>query len=101
MSFFDISSVPVKITGFDPECIVGRVDLSVGNYAAAIIEPRKALLSCGLVYLCESKGVDWEQLIENGCTNDPRIVEIATKLIRGKLSERDVGTVYPPLDKAG
>jgi hypothetical protein len=99
MSFFDISSVPVKITGFDPKCIVGSVDLSVGEYAAAIVEPRRLLLFCGLVYLCGSHGTQWEQLIENDCTNDPRIVEIATKLIRGNLSERDVGTVYPPLDK--
>jgi hypothetical protein len=25
------------------------------------------------------------------CANDPRIVEIATKLVHGNLSERDVG----------
>jgi hypothetical protein len=103
MSNFNINLEPIKIAKYykgEPFC---RVDLLIGDKGAAIIDPKPWLLSYGLVCLNRTvlgpEGVVWEQLIENSCTNDPRIVEIATKLIRGNLSERDVGTVYPPLDK--
>jgi hypothetical protein len=98
MNSFNINSVPIEITKFYSELPCLRVDLGVGEYKAAIIEPKRSLLSDGLVYLCGIDGTHWDQIIEYGITNDQRIVEITTKLVKGKLSERDVGTVYPPLE---
>ncbi len=97
MNSFSISSNLVEITKIYTDIPGLRVDLAIGQYEGAIIDPKISLLSSGFVYLCNIGETRWEHVVEDGCTDDPRIVEIATKLVKGQLSERDVHTVYPPL----
>lgn len=101
----DIKRLPVKITDIDK---YGDTCLDIGGEPACLIEPKPSLVSLGLVYLNRIKLDDpsWENIIcanlggrdFKGCTDDPRIVEIAKKQIQGKLTKADIGTVYPPIE---
>ncbi|MDR3144492.1 MAG: hypothetical protein LBT64_03275 [Puniceicoccales bacterium] len=111
MNKIDIGGLPIKIVSREASICGGSVKLSIGNIPAAIIEPKARLLEEGIVALyspSEKEEEDWDLLIRcmtkagetlRGCTKDLRIVEIASKMLRAELSDRDVGTVYAPLKK--
>jgi hypothetical protein len=110
MERVNIGKLPIKIVSLEAGVCGGAVELSIGNVPAAIIEPKMWLLEENIVAVCspsEKEEEDWELLIHcttedgeilHGCTKDPRMIEIASKIIREELSDRDVGTVYPPLE---
>ncbi len=100
----DIKAMSVKIVDIGER---GEVDLDIGGVLACLIEPKPTLVYRGLVFLCSDDDY-WEDRISaklgnricKGCTDDPRIVEIAKKAIEGKLREVDIGAVYPPLEES-
>lgn len=103
----NIKTMPIKILDIGDH---REVDLDIGGTLARIIEPKPILLEAGIVHLAvvNLDGPYWERLISvklgdrvlKGCTDDPRIVEIAKKATKmhDGLTQKDIGKVYPPLE---
>ncbi|MDR0741860.1 MAG: hypothetical protein LBE98_00130 [Puniceicoccales bacterium] len=99
MNNINIGSLPieiVKVYNFE------RVDIRIGKNLAAIMETTPFLAANGMVYLVtvDYNNSPWESMIScggvNGCTDDKRILQISNKVNNFELTERDVGTIYPP-----
>ncbi len=102
----DISNLPIQIEKIGAR---GEALLRIGSLPAAIIDPRANLLQEGVVYLVstQSDKIIWEREIGcdfygvflKGCSRDSRLCDIAKKVFEGKLTEKSIGTVYPPLEE--
>lgn len=104
----NVKRLPVQIVNIRER---GEVDLDIGGNPACLIEPKPALVhSYSIVPICDVdilNGPFWEKLVSvklhgrtyKGCTDDPRIVDIAKRQIEGRLTREDIGTVYPPLEE--
>jgi hypothetical protein len=98
MNNINIGSLPVeivKVYNFQ------RVDIRIGENLAAIMETTPFLADNGMVYLVTiDNNSRWESMISckgvNGCTDDKRILQISNRVNDFELTERDVGTIYPP-----
>ncbi|MDR1255327.1 MAG: hypothetical protein LBJ94_00125 [Puniceicoccales bacterium] len=96
--------MPIEIVNIGER---GSAFLKIGDIPAGIFEPKAAMMKVGLVYVntVDFKNGKWENLIHadldghewKGCSRDPRLLEIAEKVFTYKLSQEDVGKIYPPL----
>lgn len=93
----DIRNMPIKITAVGQR---GEVGLDIGGISATIIEPKPWLLESGLVYLYNNDNF-WEKHLNTrgvkGCTDDPRILDLAEDVKMCWVSSNRVGEVIPPL----
>lgn len=88
------------------------LNLTIDGIPADIIDPKASTTSLGIVYLTTrdyEKG-SWEQLLPvqtkfgrefKGCTDDPRILELANKMLNDRLLSRDIGVTYGPIQDNG
>lgn len=94
----NIRNIPIKITAVKEW---GEVQMDIGGVNAAIVEPKPWLLEAGLVYLCGDGDDFWEKHLNargyTGCTDDPRILNIAQNVKMCWVSPDRVGEVIPPL----
>ncbi|MDR1255470.1 MAG: hypothetical protein LBJ94_00890 [Puniceicoccales bacterium] len=98
----NIGNTPIEIVEIGKW---GEAILKIGDIPAAILEPK--LTHVGVVYIntIDFEKGNWEKLtqtnlgsrVAKGCTRDPRLLEIAKKVFNCEFSQKDVGTVYPPL----
>ncbi|MDR2724108.1 MAG: hypothetical protein LBB25_02795 [Holosporaceae bacterium] len=103
----NVKEYPVEIVWIGER---GEVVLKIGERPAAIEEPKPYILEKGYVFLGtpDIQNTDWEDLIScnipefgecEGCTDDPRLVDIGKKVFTGESLKLEIGTVIPPLEK--
>jgi hypothetical protein len=104
----DIAKLPITITSIWAGERGSSIELKIGDTLAKISEPKASTTSLGIVYLetVEFEKPDWESVLKyehpsgrifEGYSNDQRLLTIAQKILDGKLTKRDVGMVYPPI----
>jgi hypothetical protein len=103
----DIAKLSITIVDVVQTQVGPIASLKIGDIPAKIIEPKASLLKLGLVYLgtVDRKNGNWEKLVQHkqedgyvleGCSSDPRLVTLATRILGDGLSELDIGTVIAP-----
>ena len=94
-----IKKVPIKILKVRD---IGNVLLDISDFKVNIIEPKYTLLKMGIVYLTGLSNLCGTNLKAHdivGCTDDPRILEIAQKTFKAQFTKDDIGKIIPPLEE--
>jgi hypothetical protein len=104
----DIAKLPITITNVWTGERGNSAELKIGDTPAKISEPKTSTTSLGIVYLetVDFEKPDWDSVLKyehpsgrifEGYSDDQRLLTITQKILDGKLTERDIGTIYPPI----
>lgn len=109
MKDINTQKLPIRIEEIGEQM---EIYLRIGDLPGAIIEPKEALYDAGFVYIVTTdfERAVWEDLLPgalSGCSNDPRLLKIASQLfdlplplgvpdVCPELKELTVGIIFGP-----